>query len=373
MKNIFLKTLLVYFIFTFNLYASPCSPEEIKFELEKMRLDPLIKTNVELLNSIEGIYGKKMLQVLINQHPLLKENPTQGIDRNTLEWINDMIWSQENQFIVYRYFPGDLSSQKALDYFVWDMYSTLESRQRTVPIFQHIGSRELFDILLKPNSENQVLEIMQRVNKHLTIVHNQYLTHRFVTHFRKYNEAKVGFNFTEGGEKILLEISGHSTAGMPGYLLGDEMVAVEDIVQNLVDMGLPLNTSIKLLGCFTACNSKNTPYTKTEVKQLFQQRRLNEIYDNGQSASFLQLFSFELKKRLPLFHGEVVGYIGEIMDLIDQNVFTLDGTHVTAFAVRVSAKDGEVLLKREESSFSIDFSKKILIDNKDPAIGAFPK
>lgn len=353
MSRFFLKSLIVYFLFTFNSYATPCSAEKIKFELEKMMLDPFIQTNNELLTNVKFIYGDKMLAVLTKEHPFIENNPSANINRDTLYWLNDMIWDKDNKFVVYRYFPGDLSSQDALDYFVGDMISALESRQRTVPIFQHKESAELFDILLKPGSENELKKIIERLKIASTDSLNELLTQRFLSHFRKYNESRIGFNFLPN-EKIILEISGHGKAGIPGYIVGDKLVSVSEIVYNLIDMGLPLHSSVRLIGCFTACNSETTPYSSMEVKQLFQQRRINEIYDLNQSTSFLKAFSDELKNQQPLFRGQIVGYIGEVMDKIEKKVFSVNGEYVTAFSVKVTATDGQVSLKREESSFYYD-------------------
>lgn len=355
MKQLFLKTLIVYFLFNFNLSASPCLEEKIKYELTKMKLDPNIKTNKELMISIQFIYGKKMLDTLFQEHIFIKANPDANIDRDTLHWLNDMIWHKENKNVVYRYFPGDLSSQEALDYFVGDMNAALVSRQRTIPIFQHIESKYVYDAILKSGAENELKKIIERLQLAPTDALNEQLTRQFLLHFRKYNEVKIGLNFSPDNP-IILEISGHAIAGMPVYILGGKSVSVEDIVHNLVDMKVPLNATIRLIGCFSACSSDTTSYSTSEVKKLFQQRRLNEIYDKGQSSSFLQAFSSELKNKLPLFHGHIVGYIGEVMDIVGKNVFTVNGNYETTYSVRVLTTDGHLELKRDEASFFYDHS-----------------
>lgn len=339
--------------FNFTVNASPCSNEKRQHELIKMKLDPSIITNNELLIGVGAVYGDALLTHLKLTHPFIEQNPSSLIDSNTINWIDDIIWNKQNKFVTYVYMPGGLSSHDSIDYFVGMMLGVMDSRQRTVPIFNNPEDKNRFLSLLQPEYSEIVKDIIVTLYPSLGDASLNNLTNRFLTHYRKYNEVQIGFSFPK--EEIpIIEIAGHSLAGVPRYYFGDQTFSVEEMVSDLISMGLPKETTIKLMGCFSACSSDTTSHTIQSVKTLLINDKLNEIYDTGQSMSFLQSFYLELKKNMPSFCGKVVGYIGEVASLVLKNVFTKEGTYTSAFAVKVVATDGEINLKREDAAIFYD-------------------
>ena len=355
MLNLIARSLIIILLFIPFANASPCSPEDIKHELIKMKLDPEIKTNKELLVGLNAVYGEILLNHLKLIHPVIEESPETIIDLETLDWVDEIIWHKKNKFVTYVYIPGDLSSMGAMDYFVLIMDGMVNSRSRTIPVFQYSESKDIYYYLLSEEFEPIVTEIFKRNYSEMDASGIEYYTDKFLSHYRKYNEYLIGFDSLQG-TKSVIQIIGHGKAGYPAYHLGDKVISVEEIVTNIVGMGIPTGSTIKLTGCFTACASPNVPHTMEKIKKLFMKGGIKHIYDKGQVKSFLYLFNHELKKQLPTYSGEVRGYIGEVAHNIEKDVLTKSGKTTSAFFVVVKALDGTLRLKREEASLSYNSS-----------------
>ena len=355
MLNLIARSLIITLLFIQFANASPCSPEDIKHELIKMKLDPEIKTNKELLVGLNTVYGEILLNHLKSIHPLIEESPETVIDLDTLDWVDEIIWHKNNKFVTYVYIPGDLSTMTAMNYFILIMDGMVSSRSRTIPVFQYPESQEIYNHLLTEEFEAVVTDIFKSNYSEMDPDGIEYYTNKFLSHYRKYNDYLIGFDSLQG-TKPVIQIIGHGKAGFPAYNLGEKDISVEEIVKNIVEMGIPIGSTIKLTGCFTACRSPNVPHTMEKIKKLFMKGKIKNIYDKGQVKSFLYLFNHELKRQLPAYSGEVRGYIGEVAHNIGKNVLTKSGETTSAFFVVVKALDGILHLKREEASMSYNSS-----------------
>ena len=351
MLNLIARSLIIIFLFIPFANASPCSPEDIQNELIKMKLDPEIKTNKELLVGLKAVYGEILLNHLKLIHPVIEESPETIIDLDTLNWVDEIIWHKDNKFVTYLYIPGDLRSMGAMDFFILIMDGMLSSRSRTIPVFEHEQSKDIYRYLLSEAFEPIVADIFKRNYSSSSPDSIESYKNKFLSHYRKYDDHLIGFDSLQG-TKPVIQISGHGRAGYPAYNLGEKDISLEEIVKNIVGMGIPIGSTIQLTGCFTACKSENVPHTMEKIKKLFMEGRIKDIYDNGQEKSFLYLFNRELRRRLPAYSGEVRGYIGEVAHAIRDDVLTKSGKKTSAFSVRVKALDGTLHLKREEASMS---------------------
>ena len=345
--------LLFLLLFSSIAISSPCSPKELEQELRRLQLDPAIRSNEQLIDGIEFIYGTDMSHKLMADHPYLLWNSDGSIDAETLQWVINHIWNPVNPFIKYIYMPGDLSSENALDFFVSSMDGSLDARVRLVPIFQNQESAGVYDAILEPKNEAYMLTLFERIYPRAQPDSRKRKLNDYLTHFRKHQEYRIGFNFPPD-QKPVIEITGHSRAGSLCYNYGNKCVSTIEIVQHLVQMNLPKNANIELIGCFTACSSMNTLFNKETVEGMFLQGRLNEIFDTDPlKPSFLAHFYDNLKKALPFYSGTVYGYLGQVSNRIMNNVLTIQNTRTTTYAVRIKTTDGDVLLKRDQARLSL--------------------
>ncbi len=342
--------LFLLFFFTF-LSASPCSPEKIKEELIKMKIDPDIETNKELVNHMGYIYGHEFENEILKMHPFFIENPLALVDQKTIMWLNEVIWNPKNPRFRYIYIPGDFSSQVQVDLLVTNMMGALISKRRVIPIFENESGRSIYLSLLESKNLYLVEEIMSRKYFHVIDEELKKVAIEFQNHYKKYNDSKIGFDFSLN-EKAVIMLNGHGSAGNYTYFYGDTVISGSEIVKKLVDMKLPKNSIIKLTGCFTACTLNISTLSIEQIKKSFLNGDLYQIYYDDKNESFLQQFYYELKKQMPGFCGRVDGYVGAISDQLVSNVLTKKGQLTTAFAAKVQGSDGTLLLKREDARFS---------------------
>lgn len=336
--------------------ASPCSPQQIKQILIAMKLDPSIKNNQELLESMQFIYGEELTERLKEKHPYIEQNFLAPIDSDTLDWLTDIIWDKANPFSKYLYIPADLSNPDALAYFVLLMDSNFSSKRRMVPVMKSESDTRIFHNLLTPNGKKSLRDIMHRLYPSISNDEITRFVSEFQAHYGKFNDVKVNLNF-QPDEKPVIVIAGHSTAGNPNYILGAQKISTEEMVSHIVTMGLPANAIIKLMGCFTACTVSSVNLSIDEIETKFLEGKLHEITNNGQSINFLALFAQKLELAMPHFAGRIDAYLGKVVNSLEGGVLTKQGTRVATFAVLLQATDGEVLLKREHARVSYKFKR----------------
>lgn len=351
MLKYILKAIIICSLFFQIANAAPCSPEKIKYELTLMKLDPSVKTNKELLVAVERVYGIELTMHLTNEHPFILENPEKEIDSDTLKWLDTIIWDPTNKNVRYLYVAGDLSSNEAVDYLVSHLYSSLVSRTRIVPIFKNSDSVRRYKSILAIGNEELIKVIFKKVFPILADEEISARTKEFLLHFRKFNEFKLGFDFPLGSQPVI-EVAGHSMAGDSYYIMGDERVSARKIVKSLLKMNLPINSHIKLTGCFTGCSNNKTSFTPEKIKEYFFQGKLHEIFEENNKESFLTTFSKTLMKKYPQFCGKVEGYLGLISSSISPLSLTRNGETEATFPVIIQTNQGLVFLKRDEASLS---------------------
>lgn len=339
--------------FSFSVYtnASPCDYGEIKDILLRMKLDPEIHTNQDLMLDVNVAYGEKMASDLSDEHPFLIQSPDSMISKKTLVWVNDMIWSPSNKHERYIYIPGDLDDDGYNEFFVREMQGLLFSFRRTIPIFQRINSVEKYKRLLKKESLQELKKIMKKIHPTRPDKDIVDFATEYQEHFNKFPEYKVGFDFQPEQAPVIL-ISGHSSAGTDLYIVGDEYVTAREMVTTIVKIGLTKNAILKLTGCFTGCTKEDSSLSIAEIKSKFFQGKLDEVYDNGQNKSFAKSFYQELKRQMPTFSGRVDGYIGGVSNNIEESVLSKDGKLLTAFGSHIRGKDGSLIVKREHARIS---------------------
>ena len=338
-----------FFLQTAN--AKPCTPKDIEYELTLMKLDPSIKTNKELLTAVERVYGADLTTHLTSEHPFILEAPEGNIDGNTLEWLDTIIWNPKNKNVRYIYVAGDISTSEAVNYLVSHLYGSLVSRSRLVPIFKDIYSVRRYESILNLGNEELVIFIFKTVFPNVPDAEISERAIQFLTHFRKFNESKLGFDFPPGSQPVI-EVAGHSLGGKSYYIMGDERVSAREIVKSLIEMNLPIRSHIKLTGCFSGCKNDKTSFTPEKIKDYFFQGRLHEVFEPNQKESFLSSFSRALMKKYPQFCGQVEGYLGLVSSTVSPLSLTLTGKTEPAFPVIIQTKTGLVFLKRDEATIS---------------------
>lgn len=364
MLSFFFKVMIVFFsLFSFG-YASPCDPIALKSELIKLKLDPNIKTNAELLQQVEFRYGQYAKSFLTRENVFLGKDLDGSIDEETLEWLNDIVWDKNNPFTVYLYVAGDLLTLDSIDFFVDFMSGAINSKRRTVPIFQYNNSLIEFKKLLDPQNEYILKESFKRLYPKENNEIHEHLLNLFTFYLRKLDvdDLKIGFSDFSVDSSPTILVAGHGLDGVPAYGFGDvhgfenTMITTENIVEKLIDMDLPKKATIKLTGCFSACKKSKTSYTVKEIESLFYQHKLITIYDDNQTKSFFSVFIEEIKKQMPTFSGRVDAYIGELSSEMDDGVLKIDGKRTTSYFVRIMSSSGErVKLKRSEARISKTF------------------
>lgn len=352
--------LFIVFLFSLSLNASPCSPDVIKKALTDMKLDPFVYINEELMESVQFQYGQEMLSYLISLHPPIIQDPKGKIDSNTIFWVKEMLWSEKNIHAPLLYVPNDLSSKGSLDIFLMMMHGALLSEMKMVPLFQFKESADLYLALLEPDKEQYVKELFIKIYPNASEDTAIDQATNFLHHFRRHKEFKIGFDFPSDYTPTV-HIAGHSHAGFLSFGFGDKFVSTEEIVLSLLEMGLPSNTDIHLMGCFSGCSSNKLSITVAEVEDLFIKGRLLDIFEgNSVEGSFLESFYFKLREKYPLYTGTVHGYIGQIVNTVLSGVLTRENQRVRAFPVHIHVLNPSgigktvVRLKREHARMSIN-------------------
>lgn len=345
----FISKCIILWVCFFNYsFASPCTEAVIKNTLIKMKINPAIKTNHDLLSNMAHIYGEDLTSILKTSHPFIKNNPSAKIDEQTLTWLNEMIWRKENKLMRYLYIPASLSFSGARDLLIAMLDSALTSKRRTIPIFKTQDDLLIYHDLLKIGNEQAIRDIIRRAYPLPDNATINTITREFITHFRQYNDAKIGMDFSIT-EKPVIEIVGHSKAGSPHFAIGNKIVPANEMIDNMIEMDMPPHVTLKLMGCFTGCSSNDVTLSKIDIEDLFLQDKLYEIYNTNSKESFMTIFIREIRNKMPHFRGRIDGYIGSIASTIFDNVLTRQGTRVKAFPAIFKSTNGNVLLKREDA------------------------
>ena len=344
------------FIFFFSFYsliliAAPtdsCDKQKIERSLAILGLDPLIKTNVELLNALDYKYGLTIRDHFLEQHPFIGKKPNGMIDSNTVEWARDAIWQDTNKTVKYLPIMMKLTDEIKKQYLLMSYYMLYFHQDRTEFVFSSDTEHLEFMVFFKNNFNSIIREKYPSIPEDLLYQRRK----QFELLYLNKGRYLIGFERTPH-EKPIIIISGHGKEATDGIKLEKFHVVSKDLVSRLLELHFPRDSIIYLNSCHSACTVNPLPYTKKEILYLFKSSQLDKIIENG-NDTFLTLFIAELNRQVPDFKGIVRGYIGRIRQTLANDVYNKQGDLVSRVnATRVDGTDGFLLLKKEDVIVSL--------------------
>lgn len=347
MRYSLLKAIFIYFILTAPINSNvlnPCSSKNIVAELITLNLDPDIKTNISLLNDLKLKYGSSIHEFLSTSHPYLHENPSGIIDSKTLQWTAEAIWNKNNPIARHMLIAADINNINVLrQYALFAFQYLLNSGVKTKLIFKTTKDFEIFKLrsiteLKKIIKENNI-SVPDKVIKNSLSKFNEY--------YLEDGGHAIGFKSISYNNPVIV-IDGHGNAGNTEISLGDVSMSSKNLIDLLISLKLPLDSTITLDSCLSACNKNKLPYSIAEIKIIFKQNLLTQ-YSGPIKNSFLADFSKKIFSEIPDFNGTVEGYIGVIHTTPQKNVYRKNGSIMSkGFATEVTGLDGSIFLKKEE-------------------------
>lgn len=339
-------------LFSFATHASPCSPEELSESLSELGFDDDIETNGELFEQLSDKYGESLPDLLKEKHPFLSENPNKNIDAETIDWVQEIIWSSTHKYARYFFVPGTHYDNSAWSYLLGHMIQGFsEKKRRLIATFPNEEMKSQFkNIILDDEqlkgyiSENYPEATNHAVEKLIVDIRK---------YFIEYDNIKVGFSGLDEHNKVVIQLSGHGMPSNPNIVVGDNSINAQQVVQQLKSLELPNDATVKMNVCFAACQNIPIMLPENIALDMFFKGNLKQMAE-GDNPSLMSLLSEQLSIQMPNFNGEVQGYLGEVLSSKMDEVWSkTHGFQINSHAVRILTLDGYLLLRQKDSRITI--------------------
>ncbi|NOF03868.1 hypothetical protein GWZ64_11980, partial [Vibrio cholerae] len=151
-------------------------------------------------------------------------------------------------------------------------------------------------------------------------------------------------------DRPVIHVVGHGDAGDEVIYPGDasHYYYAFELADMLKNKGLKPDSIIKLDFCWSACSLKPSDYSKTEVLTSMNKGDYTPLFGDIDD-SFLGEFAKELTAMYPTFRGPIIGYVGTVLNTIQDNVLTLANTQGRFHAVEMNFSDGKFFFKKEDA------------------------
>lgn len=325
-----------------------CDIKTLELMLSNLGLDPTIRKNKDLITELNYKYGSSVSEYLYQEHPYLANAKDDILDNQTIEWAVDAIWNSDNKTMKYLPIMVDLDESKMNQYIIASYYELYASQDRVAFVFSTNAEYIQFMMYVK----NNIFRILSEKFTNLTPFEIQKRANRYQDIYIKKGRYFIGFNSIPT-KKARIIILGHGKEGVDGIKVADFPILSKDLIQRLILLNVPSDARLHLNSCHSACPANALNYTVKEIKYMFKNDLLKKIIQTG-NDSFLSIFYQELYKEIPIFKGEVHGYIGRIMQTSQNNILNKEGIILLrSNAVKINGTDGVILLKKEDLRVSL--------------------
>lgn len=253
----------------------------------------------------------------------------------------------KNQHFYYTPF------RKNVDVLIYEIFGMFDKKRTTTSIlFSNPDQAELFtknleierDLIIAVTARNRGIS-EEDADKFFDEVNAFYQSHQQI----KYNKVN--------SLPPIVHILGHGSPEADSISSTSseiEYVFTFELVKKLKNLGLPTSSTIELDFCWSACERKPEGITKEEAVKHIINNDFEFLFGDPDNC-FLGEFFQEIKSYWPEFQGEIVGYYGSVMNTIQENVLSKDGSWGRSYATEIELEDGVLLINKD------DFKKTILI------------
>lgn len=354
-----IKLFSLYFVFScFLVHAGlvePCHPDQVKEELIRLRLDPDIETNGQLLANVEDIYGVQMVERLSADHPLLHHKPTAHFDASTLQWITEAIWNKSSRVSSYLMVMFEHDEEKIKEQYMqlayWKMF--VLSEKSSFFFSSEIIEKRFFNFA-KENIGNLIKEWEPHYSDNKVNVYSQAFLNAYFTD----TKPTVGdFSSAEMNNPVIIVFGHNQRANQDTLTMGQQRLKRKEIIAKLKSYHIPNGSTIDLETCFGGCSQVKYDMPLAELKAAFLTGELTTVTEQTKKT-YLGKFVIEMYKSMPLFTGSIRSYIGEVVLIPFQRVLKRDGTQMMLdMAVQIAGNDeqnhGVEYVKKEEARLEL--------------------
>ncbi|XSH00842.1 hypothetical protein ACP76Z_10105 [Vibrio cholerae] len=315
-----------------------CHFTNIDDALISMGFDPKTRTASGLLELINGRYGPDIKEYLLKLNSSLSLN--YNIDIDTLNWVFDTI--ENSGMSRYAFTPF----VKNTDAIMYDMLGKFYNNNMSIkPVFLNKSQYKKLKKTLDSDKE-LIINVISEQRK-INLNEAQQLFDEFYASVTK--DPIFGLDSITH-DRPVIHVVGHGDAGDEVIYPGDasHYFYAFELADMLKNKGLKPDSIIKLDFCWSACSLKPSDYSKTEVLTRMNKGDYTPLFGDIDD-SFLGEFAKELTAMYPTFRGPIIGYVGTVLNTIQDNVLTLANTQGRFHAVEMNFSDGKFFFKKEDA------------------------
>lgn len=221
----------------------------------------MIQHNANLLANIEEQYGRKFVDILIQKHPHLIQNPTGIIGWKTLDWVEEVgfseLFSPGATFAFVPFLTGDLGVSVFLKNLLFRSYPIFISR----PVFLSDEQLEATRSAFYDNGNyKEALKIFMRQYENL----NEMTSLGIVKNTYKKVFLDKNYIVSDDISKIQatnISILGHGAAGSDSLGCSNLLIPYSEVVQIIKSSGVPHDVNIRLQTCHTGNGNSNIEHS----------------------------------------------------------------------------------------------------------------
>lgn len=318
-----------------------CDEDFLTETLLDHHLDPTIRDNKELVDELTWLYGDELPFLFKEENIFLDKDKNSRVDAKTITWAQEKIKERDSK--ITRYFPilvgvnnyGDMESLVSIIYL-----STILRERHTILVFIDLNEYTSFKSFAEKNIRN-IIEKLEPGLSESELIEDVELFQQLYLDARTY----ISFGFDNINNKApIIVLEAHGGAYINGLTFDINVgfiINSEKIVERLMLLGLPENSTIKLKSCFSGCSKSKSKYSIQEIKNIIMRGKPNLLVGNVEKT-FFDMFSTALLTSFDSFNGKIQAYVGAGYFIKQDNVFTKTGAILPeASAVTITAKDGQ--------------------------------
>lgn len=344
MKNRHFK--LLYILATFILFLSypirsqACNDKLLEERLEKLGYPKKIRNNFDLLAFIEDEFGLDAAEFIQEKNVFFKAAGV--IDIQTLDWFQDQ--RMKNKQILSNYVYA-IDSQKSIPFYIYSLIANFNGTSgKSIPVFTTKSKLDSFSHAMTRKEE--IIKIIKSIKKIDDIQAD--IFYKKITEYYMSDELHpiTLRNISSKNTTPIVHVTGFEKTTEQGLVTPDKKILSEmKFVQEVVHLGLPIKTTLKLDVCLKGCKSYPLSLKKSDVIDLINESEIDYLTQAIESE-FLDNALSEYKRMQSSFQGKLLGYYGEKVKFIDKYTY-FDGRKASGEAAELNTSDGALGIDKD--------------------------